>query len=95
MVKVGDTKKGICEDCEVRVTIEYKIRDVKFIYGSEVVKDILVGVCPKCDEVCSLPAQSIPALKAARERNAKNNNGCSDNAKPVQLPESSARDRNF
>ena len=94
MVKEGDTKKGICGDCEARVTIEYKIRDVKFV-NVDVYKDILVGVCPQCDEVCSLPAQSIPAVKAARERNAKNNNGCSDLSKPVQLPESSARDGNF
>ena len=95
MVKVGDTKKGICGDCEARVTIEYKIRYIELIYGSGVAKDILVGVCPQCDEACSLPAQSIPAVKAARERNAKNINGCSDLSKPVQLPESSARDGNF
>ena len=71
LLKVGDTKKSICESCESRVKVVYELRDVPFSDGSGVVSDVLVGVCDVCDEVCSLPAQSIPMVKAARAKNNK------------------------
>jgi len=63
---VGDTGSAICEDCHGLVGITYKLRDVPFNDGSGIVKNILTGICDKCNQVISIPHQSTPAIKASR-----------------------------
>lgn len=69
--KVGDTHKAICENCQSLETAIFQLRDVPFSDGSGLVKNVLVGVCDKCDEVCLLPHQSTPAVKKQFETQRK------------------------
>jgi hypothetical protein len=66
----GDKGKAICEHCGP-VTTTYLYRDVPLSDSGQVVKDILVGVCDKCESVASIPAQSTPAIQSERERATK------------------------
>ncbi|HJM49287.1 MAG TPA: hypothetical protein QGF63_05490 [Alphaproteobacteria bacterium] len=59
--------KALCEFCQKLVGTTFSYRDVPFSDGPGTVKDILVAVCDQCDSVVSVPAQSTPAIKAARE----------------------------
>jgi len=61
--KVGDSQQAICEHCHSLENATFHLRDVPFSDGSGVVKNVLVGVCDKCDQVCVLPHQSTPAVK--------------------------------
>ena len=61
--KAGDSQKAICEHCGSLENATFKLRDVPFSDGSGLVKNVLVGVCDKCDQVILLPHQSTPALK--------------------------------
>ena len=63
---IEDKGKAICEDCHGLVGITYKLRDVPFNDGSGIVKNILSGVCDKCNQVICIPHQSTPAIKASR-----------------------------
>lgn len=69
--KVGDSKKAICEHCGSIQAATFKLRDVSLSDGSGVVKKVLVGVCDQCDQVCLLPHQSAPAVKAQLETQRK------------------------
>ena len=62
----GHKEQAICER-DGMTTITYVRRDVPFSDGRGVAKDILVGVCDVCKEVVSIPPQSTPAIRAARE----------------------------
>lgn len=62
----GDNERAVCERDGVS-TVTYDYRDVPFSDGKGKAKGILVGVCDKCGEVVSIPPQSIPSIKAARE----------------------------
>lgn len=64
----GEKGRAICET-DGRVSTTFAYRDVPFSDGKGDAKNILVGVCDKCDKVVSIPPQSVPAIKAAR-RNA-------------------------
>jgi hypothetical protein len=68
ILKVGDQEKAACEKCAAFVTVTYNLRDVPFSDGSGTVRQVLVGVCKKCDQVCVLPQQSVPAVKRALEK---------------------------
>lgn len=68
ILKIGDQEKAACEKCAAFVTVTYKLRDVPFSDGSGMVRQVLVGVCKKCDQVCVLPQQSVPAVKRALEK---------------------------
>jgi hypothetical protein len=68
ILKVGDQEKGACENCAAFVTVTYQLRDVPFSDGCGVVKQVLVGVCEQCDQVCVLPQQSTPVVKRALEK---------------------------
>lgn len=46
----------------------YVRRDVPFSDGQGVAKDILVGVCTRCDGVVALPPQSTPSIREARKQ---------------------------
>jgi hypothetical protein len=65
--KVGDSQKAICENCLLLENATFKLRDVPFSDGSGVVKNVLVGVCDKCDQVSILPHQSTPVVKKQLE----------------------------
>ncbi len=66
----GDKERAICERDGLSV-VTYDHRDVPFSDGKGKAKGILVGVCDKCGEVVSIPPQSIPSIKAAREQAPK------------------------
>jgi hypothetical protein len=68
LIVEGDHSKAICSHCAALVSTSFKRRDVPFSDGKGIVKDILVGVCDRCDRIVSTPAQSTPAIKAAREK---------------------------
>ena len=59
--KEGDKSRAICHDCGLVNTTFYH-RDVKIENRSV---RILAGVCEKCDQVVSTPAQATPAIKKA------------------------------
>jgi len=69
--KVGDSQKAICEHCHALENATFKLRDVPFSDGSGVVKNVLVGVCDKCDQVSILPHQSTPVVKKQLELQRK------------------------
>jgi hypothetical protein len=68
ILKHGDRLEAICERCEDLVSGTYRYREVPLKKTGVRVHDILVGVCDACDEIISIPAQSTPKLKDARER---------------------------
>lgn len=71
LFRAGEKSQGICENCRGLVNATFHYRDVPFSDGSGIVKDILTLVCDTCDEVIATPAQSTPAIKAARETAVK------------------------
>ena len=69
--KVGDSTQAICEHCGSIQNATFRLRDVPLSDGSGVVKKVLVGVCDQCDQVCLLPHQSTPAIKAQLDAQRK------------------------
>ena len=65
---VGDRSEAICADCDRIVTTRYAVRTIHLSGSSINVPDVLVGVCDFCDGIVSLPAQSTPKIREARER---------------------------
>ena len=63
----GDKSRAICSYCEGLVETTFARRDVPFSDGQGLAKGILVAVCDQCGAVVGTPAQSTPAIKAARE----------------------------
>ena len=63
ILKVGDSQKTICQYCRSLENATFKLRDVPISDGSGLVKNVLVGVCDKCDQVGILPHQSMPVVK--------------------------------
>lgn len=64
----GDGGTALCECCQAVVPTRYVRRDVPFSDGQGVAKDILVGVCTRCDGVVALPPQSTPSIREARKQ---------------------------
>jgi hypothetical protein len=50
-----------------RVSTTFAYRDLPFRDGRGKAKDILVGVCDTCGDAIVIPAQSTPAISAARK----------------------------
>ena len=69
--KVGDSQKAICEHCSSLQNVTFRLRDVPLSDGSGTVKQVLVGVCDECDQVCLLPHQSTPAVQRHLEAHRK------------------------
>ncbi len=67
LYQAGDTSRAICEACKGLVQTTFAYRDVPFDDGAGDVKDILVGVCDGCGAVLTIPAQSTPAIRRARD----------------------------
>ena len=68
LYSAGDESKAICETCQAMVETTFLYRDVPFDDGTGKVKDILASVCDRCGEVVAIPAQSLPAIRRAREK---------------------------
>lgn len=62
-VKEGEKSKALCNSCGV-TEITYLLKNVDFSDKSGTIKDILVGVCDKCDEIITIPAQSTAQIKS-------------------------------
>lgn len=62
----GDTSAALCPHCAKVVSTTFVRRDVAFSDGQGSAKDLLVAVCDVCDAVVATPAQSTPAILAAR-----------------------------
>lgn len=67
LYRAGEKSLGMCFHCQTSRDATFHYRDVPFSDGSGIVKDILALVCNTCDNVIATPAQSTPAIKAARE----------------------------
>lgn len=65
--KEGDKSRAICSFCEGLVHTTFLRRDVPFDDGVGSASGVLVSVCDTCDRTVGVPAQSTPAIKAARE----------------------------
>lgn len=63
IVKVGDSQKAACGECQSFQPVTFALRDVPFSDDSGLVKNVLVGVCDTCDAVAVLPHQSTPAVQ--------------------------------
>lgn len=59
--KVGDKTKAVCYFCDKVVTVTYSIQDVPF--KQQLIKDILAGVCEGCNQVITIPQQSVKDIK--------------------------------
>lgn len=61
--KEGGSHKAVCEKCKSIEKATFKFRDVPFSDNSGIAKNILVGICDKCDSVISLPHSSSVKIK--------------------------------
>jgi len=68
--KEGEKSKAICPDCGMVETV-FQTRDVPVQNSKVVAKNILAGVCSKCDEVVSIPQQSALYVKEALKSEKK------------------------
>lgn len=68
--KEGDKSKAICPDCGM-VETTFRTRDVTIKGSSATAKNILTGVCSKCEKVISIPQQSSPYIKEALHKERK------------------------
>lgn len=59
--KKGEKSRAICHHCGL-VQTTFRHRDVR-VEGVNV--HILTGVCDKCNQVVSIPAQATPTIKKA------------------------------
>lgn len=71
ILKEGNRSEAMCPSCQARVPIQYSYRTVHLDESDIDVKNVLVGVCEECGETVSIPAQSFPRLKEAREKKSK------------------------
>lgn len=62
----NDKGSAICHR-DGRVSTTFAYRDLPFRDGRGTVKNILVGVCDTCGDAIVIPAQSSPAISAARK----------------------------
>jgi hypothetical protein len=73
-LKAGDVSRAICPHCKAMRDTVYQYRQVLLGKAKVPVPNVLVGVCRTCDRTISLPAQSTPRIKQARERDIKEQN---------------------
>ncbi len=71
IVKSEDKSTAACKSCKKLVDVTYRLRDVPLSDGSDIVKDVLVGVCDICGDVCILPHQSVPKVSKTMEQQRK------------------------
>lgn len=63
----GEKKRALCHR-DGRVTTTFVYMDVPFRDGHGVAHNVLVGACDVCGDAILIPAQSTPAIAAARRR---------------------------
>lgn len=73
-LSAGDRSRAICPACKAMRETVYEYRAVPLERSKVTVPNVLVGVCTTCDATVSLPAQSTPRLREARERTMKEQN---------------------
>lgn len=66
ILREGDRGTALAEG-RGEVEVVYRYRHVTLEQTGVTVSDVLVGVDPETDEILTIPAQSTPKLKAARE----------------------------
>lgn len=66
----GDTTPDVCFRCEKEIVATFDLRSMPLEQSGVEVDDVLVAICPDCGQVSSIPAQSEPRLREARERAA-------------------------
>jgi len=71
IVKSQDKSTAACQTCQEFVDVTFQLRDVPLSDGSDIVQDVLVGVCDICNDVCVLPHQSVPKVTKTMERQRK------------------------
>lgn len=64
----GDTTPDVCFQCHMEVVATFDVRTVQLEQSGVQAEDVLVAVCPTCHDITSIPAQSEPRLREARER---------------------------
>ncbi len=62
----GGKGRAICPSCAEVRSLTWKRVDVPFSDGEGLARNILAGVCDTCGNVIAIPAQSTPAIRAAR-----------------------------
>lgn len=62
----GDRSKAICKNCGLSSTT-FDYRDMILSDSGKCIKNILVGICDKCDSTVSIPAQATPDINKAVE----------------------------
>jgi len=67
LYNIGDPVDDFCETCASDIVGVCALRSVTLEVTGTVADDVLVVVCPHCGETVSIPAQSEPRLKLARE----------------------------
>lgn len=70
----GDQSRAVCPVCSAMRDTTYLYRSVHLERTGVTVQNVLVGVCTVCDTTVSVPAQSTPRLKEARQRVMKEQN---------------------
>ena len=63
VVKECDKGKTICHKCGLTTTT-HNLRHVDFNDNRGFVKNITAGICDKCNEVVSIPSQSILQIRS-------------------------------
>lgn len=63
--QVGEKSKAICKRCQQLRDTTFVERDVSFGSASNGGTRVLVGVCDACDDVVSIPQQSIDRVLAS------------------------------
>ena len=69
--KVGDQTRAACDKCESFVDAVFELRDVPMSDNKGLVKNVMAGVCPNCDEVVIIPHQSTPMIRSYIESKKK------------------------
>ena len=71
ILKVGDKSQAICPRCDCLVDTTFDLRPVHLEETGTTVENVLVGICDSCGETVTIPPQSTPRLKEARERKTR------------------------
>lgn len=73
-LNAGDRSRAICGHCATMRDIEYQYRPLVLEKTKVTVPKVLVGACLVCEQTVSVPAQSTPRIKEARQRQMKEQN---------------------
>ncbi len=63
LYKVGEKSKAICGACRQLRPTTFQGREVPLSSGKGMVPNVLVAVCDHCDDIVSIPHQSVPRIQ--------------------------------